>query len=91
MGNTIQKLKRGRTSRHLGLEAPLAPEGDGLTPAFPQAQARYFSASGKKGEEKPLKFTGGLQGTLISGVELALTGTLCEESEGPREKEQEGL
>ncbi|ETE60065.1 Polycystin-1, partial [Ophiophagus hannah] len=45
MGNTIQKLKRGRTSRHLGLEVPLAPEGDGLTPAFPQAQARYFSAS----------------------------------------------
>ncbi|XP_026540159.1 polycystin-1 [Notechis scutatus] len=45
MGNTIQKLKRGRTSRHLGLEAPLAPEGDALTPAIPQAQARYFSAS----------------------------------------------
>ncbi|XP_039205638.1 polycystin-1 isoform X2 [Crotalus tigris] len=45
MGNTIQKLKRGRTSRHLGLEAPLAPEGDGLTPAFPQGQGRYFSAS----------------------------------------------
>ncbi|XP_007438791.3 polycystin-1, partial [Python bivittatus] len=45
MGNTIQKLKRGRTSRHLGLEAPLATEGDSMTPAFPQAQARYFSAS----------------------------------------------
>ncbi|KAL7979035.1 hypothetical protein Chor_015059 [Crotalus horridus] len=45
MGNTIQKLKRGRTSRHLSLEAPLAPEGDGLTPAFPQGQGRYFSAS----------------------------------------------
>lgn len=49
MGNTIQKLKRGRTSRHLGLEAPLAPEGDVLTPVFPQPQARYFSASGKEG------------------------------------------
>ncbi|XP_032086824.1 polycystin-1 [Thamnophis elegans] len=45
MGNTIQKLKRGRTSRHLRLEAPLAPEGDGQTPVFPQAQAKYFSAS----------------------------------------------
>ncbi|XP_063170897.1 polycystin-1 [Candoia aspera] len=45
MGNTIQKLKRGRTSRHLGLEAPLAAEGDSMAPVFPQAQARYFSAS----------------------------------------------
>nr|XP_056722162.1 polycystin-1 [Euleptes europaea] len=45
MGNTIQKLKRGRTSRHLGLEAPLATEEDGLSVGFPQAQTRYFSAS----------------------------------------------
>uniref|UniRef100_A0A670JHV8 Polycystin 1, transient receptor potential channel interacting n=1 Tax=Podarcis muralis TaxID=64176 RepID=A0A670JHV8_PODMU len=45
MGNTIQKLKRGRTSRHLGLEAPLAAEEDSLSLGFPQAQARYFSAS----------------------------------------------
>ncbi|XP_048348686.1 polycystin-1 [Sphaerodactylus townsendi] len=45
MGNTIQKLKRGRTSRHLGLEAPLATEEDGLSVGLPQAQTRYFSAS----------------------------------------------
>ncbi|KAH0631741.1 hypothetical protein JD844_019498 [Phrynosoma platyrhinos] len=45
MGNTIQKLKRGRTSRHLGLEAPLAAEEDTLSLGLPQAQARYFSAS----------------------------------------------
>ncbi|XP_042293955.1 polycystin-1 [Sceloporus undulatus] len=45
MGNTIQKLKRGRTSRHLGLEAPLAAEDDSLSLGYPQAQARYFSAS----------------------------------------------
>ncbi|XP_054850621.1 polycystin-1 [Eublepharis macularius] len=45
MGNTIQKLKRGRTSRHLGLEAPLTTEEDGLSLGFPQAQTRYFSAS----------------------------------------------
>ncbi|XP_060116940.1 polycystin-1 [Heteronotia binoei] len=45
MGNTIQKLKRGRTSRHLGLEAPLATEEDGLSLGLPHAQTRYFSAS----------------------------------------------
>ncbi|KAJ7306099.1 hypothetical protein JRQ81_010465 [Phrynocephalus forsythii] len=45
MGNTIQKLKRGRTSRHLGLEAPLATEEDRLSLGVPQAQTRYFSAS----------------------------------------------
>ncbi|XP_019368289.1 PREDICTED: LOW QUALITY PROTEIN: polycystin-1 [Gavialis gangeticus] len=44
MGNTIQKLKRGRTSRHLGLEAPLAVE-DGLSLGLHQGQARYISAS----------------------------------------------
>uniref|UniRef100_A0A7M4F3Z7 Polycystin 1, transient receptor potential channel interacting n=1 Tax=Crocodylus porosus TaxID=8502 RepID=A0A7M4F3Z7_CROPO len=44
MGNTIQKLKRGRTSRHLGLEAPLAVE-DGLLLGLHQGQARYISAS----------------------------------------------
>ncbi|KAL8174894.1 UNVERIFIED_CONTAM: hypothetical protein K2H54_004875 [Gekko kuhli] len=45
MGNTIQKLKRGRTSRHLGLEAPLATEEDGLSLGLPHTQTRYFSAS----------------------------------------------
>ncbi|KYO30855.1 polycystin-1 [Alligator mississippiensis] len=44
MGNTIQKLKRGRTSRHLGLETPLAAE-DGLSLGLHQGQARYISAS----------------------------------------------
>lgn len=46
MGNTIQKLKRGRTSRHLGLETPLAAE-DGLSLGLHQGQARYISASGE--------------------------------------------
>ncbi|NXF72193.1 PKD1 protein, partial [Sclerurus mexicanus] len=45
MGNTIQKLKRGRASRHLGLEAPLAPEEDSLSLGIHQGQPRYFSAS----------------------------------------------
>ncbi|XP_072838441.2 polycystin-1 [Pogona vitticeps] len=45
MGNTIQKLKRGRTSRHLGLEAPLATEEDTVSLGVPHAQTRYFSAS----------------------------------------------
>ncbi|XP_053131913.1 polycystin-1 isoform X2 [Hemicordylus capensis] len=45
MGSTIQKLKRGRTSRHLGLEAPLAAEEDSLSLGFPPVQPRYFSAS----------------------------------------------
>lgn len=46
MGNTIQKLKRGRASRHLGLEAPLATEEDNLSLGVHQGQPRYFSASG---------------------------------------------
>lgn len=46
MGNTIQKLKRGRASRHLGLEAPLAAEEDSLSLGVHQGQPRYFSASG---------------------------------------------
>lgn len=46
MGNTIQKLKRGRASRHLGLEAPLATEEDSLSLGVHQGQPRYFSASG---------------------------------------------
>ncbi|XP_058705740.1 polycystin-1 isoform X2 [Poecile atricapillus] len=45
MGNTIQKLKRGRASRHLGLEAPLATEEDTLSLGLHQGQPRYFSAS----------------------------------------------
>ncbi|XP_071616991.1 polycystin-1 isoform X1 [Heliangelus exortis] len=45
MGNTIQKLKRGRASRHLGLEAPLAAEEDNLSLGVHQGQPRYFSAS----------------------------------------------
>ncbi|NXG34557.1 PKD1 protein, partial [Dromaius novaehollandiae] len=45
MGNTIQKLKRGRASRHLGLEAPLAAEEDSLSLGIHQGQHRYFSAS----------------------------------------------
>ncbi|NWY67558.1 PKD1 protein, partial [Erithacus rubecula] len=45
MGNTIQKLKRGRASRHLGLEAPLATEEDTLSLGVHQGQPRYFSAS----------------------------------------------
>ncbi|NWX91633.1 PKD1 protein, partial [Nothoprocta pentlandii] len=45
MGNTIQKLKRGRGSRHLGLEAPLATEEDSLSLGVHQGQPRYFSAS----------------------------------------------
>ncbi|NWI51405.1 PKD1 protein, partial [Calyptomena viridis] len=45
MGNTIQKLKRGRASRHLGLEAPLATEEDSLSLGIHQGQPRYFSAS----------------------------------------------
>ncbi|NXN97253.1 PKD1 protein, partial [Rhinopomastus cyanomelas] len=45
MGNTIQKLKRGRASRHLGLEAPLATEEDSLSLGVHQGQSRYFSAS----------------------------------------------
>ena len=48
MGNTIQKLKRGRTSRHLGLEAPLATEEDTVSLGVPHAQTRYFSASGER-------------------------------------------
>uniref|UniRef100_A0A8D2M3U2 Polycystin 1, transient receptor potential channel interacting n=1 Tax=Zonotrichia albicollis TaxID=44394 RepID=A0A8D2M3U2_ZONAL len=48
MGNTIQRLKRGRASRHLGLEAPLAPEEDTLSLGIHhQGQPRYFSASGE--------------------------------------------
>lgn len=47
MGNTFQKLKRGRASRHLGLEAPLAPEEDTLSLGIHQGQPRYFSASGE--------------------------------------------
>lgn len=49
MGNTIQKLKRGRASRHLGLEAPLATEEDSLSLGVHQGQPRYFSASGGSG------------------------------------------
>lgn len=49
MGNTIQKLKRGRASRHLGLEAPLAAEEDSLSLSVHQGQPRYFSASGEAG------------------------------------------
>ncbi|NXP60074.1 PKD1 protein, partial [Chloropsis cyanopogon] len=45
MGNTIQKLKRGRASRHLGLEAPLATEEDTLSLGLHQGQPHYFSAS----------------------------------------------
>ncbi|XP_064529477.1 polycystin-1 isoform X2 [Pseudopipra pipra] len=45
MGNTIQKLKRGQASRHLGLEAPLATEEDSLSLGIHQGQPRYFSAS----------------------------------------------
>ncbi|NXH14483.1 PKD1 protein, partial [Bucco capensis] len=45
MGNTIQKLKRGQASRHLGLEAPLAPEEDTLSLGLHQGQPRCFSAS----------------------------------------------
>ncbi|NXQ36582.1 PKD1 protein, partial [Alaudala cheleensis] len=45
MGNTIQKLKRGRASRHLGLEGPLASEEDTLSLGIHQGQPRYFSAS----------------------------------------------
>uniref|UniRef100_A0A674GT89 Polycystin 1, transient receptor potential channel interacting n=1 Tax=Taeniopygia guttata TaxID=59729 RepID=A0A674GT89_TAEGU len=45
MDNTIQKLKRGRASRHLGLEAPLAAEEDALSLGIHQGQPRYFSAS----------------------------------------------
>ncbi|OWK50186.1 Polycystin-1 [Lonchura striata] len=45
MDNTIQKLKRGRASRHLGLEAPLAAEEDTLSLGIHQGQPRYFSAS----------------------------------------------
>ncbi|XP_054247311.1 polycystin-1 [Indicator indicator] len=45
MGNTIQKLKRGRASRHLGLEAPLPAEEDSFSLAVHQGQPRYFSAS----------------------------------------------
>ncbi|XP_071427694.1 polycystin-1 isoform X2 [Pithys albifrons albifrons] len=45
MGNTIQRLKRGRASRHLGLDAPLAPEEDTLSLGIHQGQPRYFSAS----------------------------------------------
>ncbi|XP_077173138.1 polycystin-1 isoform X2 [Paroedura picta] len=45
MGNTLQRLKRGRTSRHLGLEAPLAAEEDSLSLGLPHAQARCLSAS----------------------------------------------
>ncbi|XP_062444513.1 polycystin-1 isoform X3 [Rhea pennata] len=45
MGNTIQKLKRGRASRHLGLEGPLATEEDSMSLGVHQGQPRYFSAS----------------------------------------------
>uniref|UniRef100_A0A669QU75 Polycystin 1, transient receptor potential channel interacting n=1 Tax=Phasianus colchicus TaxID=9054 RepID=A0A669QU75_PHACC len=45
MGNTIQKLKRGQASRHLGLEPPLATEEDSLSLGVHQGQPRYFSAS----------------------------------------------
>ncbi|XP_044308534.1 polycystin-1 isoform X2 [Varanus komodoensis] len=45
MDSTIQRLKRGRTSRHLGFEAPLAAEEDRLSLGLPQAPARCFSAS----------------------------------------------
>uniref|UniRef100_A0A8D0H915 Polycystin 1, transient receptor potential channel interacting n=1 Tax=Sphenodon punctatus TaxID=8508 RepID=A0A8D0H915_SPHPU len=55
MGNTIQKLKRGRASRHLGLEVPLPAEEDSLSLGFHQAQTRYFSASGTSGSVLPLQ------------------------------------
>uniref|UniRef100_A0A674J3I7 Polycystin 1, transient receptor potential channel interacting n=1 Tax=Terrapene triunguis TaxID=2587831 RepID=A0A674J3I7_9SAUR len=45
MGNTIQKLKRGRASRHLGLEVPLPAEEDSLSLGLHQGQTKYFSAS----------------------------------------------
>uniref|UniRef100_A0A8C8S7J6 Polycystin 1, transient receptor potential channel interacting n=1 Tax=Pelusios castaneus TaxID=367368 RepID=A0A8C8S7J6_9SAUR len=46
MGNTIQKLKRGRASRHLGLEVPLPAEEDSLSLGLHHGQTKYFSASG---------------------------------------------
>uniref|UniRef100_A0A452IQ37 Uncharacterized protein n=1 Tax=Gopherus agassizii TaxID=38772 RepID=A0A452IQ37_9SAUR len=45
MGNTIQKLKRGRASRHLGLEVPLPAEEDSLSLGLHHGQTKYFSAS----------------------------------------------
>ncbi|XP_029433205.1 polycystin-1 isoform X2 [Rhinatrema bivittatum] len=46
MGNTIQRLKRGRASRHLGMEASMpATEDDGLSLIFNPASNRYFTAS----------------------------------------------
>uniref|UniRef100_A0A8C0HAA9 Polycystin 1, transient receptor potential channel interacting n=1 Tax=Chelonoidis abingdonii TaxID=106734 RepID=A0A8C0HAA9_CHEAB len=45
MGNTIQKLKRGRTSRHLGLEVSLPAEEDSLSLGLHHGQTKYFSAS----------------------------------------------
>ncbi|CAM4619463.1 polycystin-1 isoform X1 [Caretta caretta] len=45
MGNTIQKLKRGRASRHLGLEVPLPAEEDSLSLGLHPGQTKYFSAS----------------------------------------------
>ncbi|XP_074867229.1 polycystin-1 isoform X3 [Carettochelys insculpta] len=45
MGNTIQKLKRGQTSRHLGLEVPLPSEEDGSSLGVHPGQTKYFSAS----------------------------------------------
>ncbi|XP_039346814.1 polycystin-1 isoform X1 [Mauremys reevesii] len=45
MGNTIQKLKRGRASRHLGLEVPLPAEEDSVSLGLHHGQPKYFSAS----------------------------------------------
>ncbi|XP_067390392.1 polycystin-1 isoform X2 [Emydura macquarii macquarii] len=45
MGNTIQKLKRGRASRHLGLEVPLPAEEDSLSLGLHPGPTKYFSAS----------------------------------------------
>uniref|UniRef100_K7FII1 Polycystin 1, transient receptor potential channel interacting n=1 Tax=Pelodiscus sinensis TaxID=13735 RepID=K7FII1_PELSI len=45
MGNTIQKLKRGRASRHLGLEVPLPAEEDSLSLGLHHGQTKCFSAS----------------------------------------------
>ncbi|XP_078520977.1 polycystin-1 [Lissotriton helveticus] len=46
MGSTIQRLKRGRASRHLGIDAPVpSMEENSVSVAVTQAQSRFLSAS----------------------------------------------
>ncbi|XP_069503433.1 polycystin-1 [Ambystoma mexicanum] len=45
MGSTIQRLKRGRASRHLGIDAPVPSMEDSVSFAITQAQSRLLKPS----------------------------------------------